>query len=89
MWRYFLGPSREPVGGLSRTGVHLGAFLGSDFGVDIGANFGGLFEVMLYGVLHIDNSLAFPTLQSYSILDQILQYYLNNNAEVHLLKHFT
>ena len=61
-----------PIGGPSWAGAHLGAFQGgpflgcimgtpgANFGVYIGANFGGLFEVMLYGVSQIDNSLAFP-----------------------------
>ena len=40
---------------------------GVDFGLYIGVHFGGIFgcfwgplEVVLYGTLHIDNSIAFP-----------------------------
>ena len=40
-----------------------------DFGVFIGANFGGFFEVVLYGVLHTDNSLAFPMTSFFNFQD--------------------
>ena len=41
-------------------GANLGVYIGAHLGAILGV-FWGLFEVTLFGVLHIDNSLAFPT----------------------------
>ena len=58
-WGAFLG--RDHLGALLGAifEVVLSEIIGADLRVYIGANFEGLFDVLLYGVLHMDNSLAF------------------------------
>ena len=61
----FLGPSLEPIGGLSQPGLNLRAFLGASFEVGVGAllgddlkvyvgaNFGVIFGCIFKGLFEV------------------------------------